>query len=367
MATKKPSYDILLGSFVALGIAVLITLVFLIGKERRLFDVSIPIEAHFPNVAGLAVGADVLLSGVVVGNVKAIKFPALDAEQASRDVTVVMSISQRAMAWIRKDSIARIDSKGLLGDKIINLSIGSADQPEVEPSGMLESLPPVDFSKSMQKAQEILENVAEAVADAKVVLKGFVDQGGDTALASSAKSIQRLLQEIEKGQGVIHELVYNKEAGKDTSSAIKSMRESLDTIAKISDDFSKIAAEVKQGQGLLHALVYDKAGAKTIANLNQGLAELGAILKEVKEGEGIAHDLIYAKDSGNFLRSLNKSAHDLELMVADVKNGQGTLGLLLRDPGLYNQLYALIGNLRRNLLLKAVIRHGISQPASEAP
>lgn len=364
-AKKKRSFDIILGSFVAIGLLVLVGLVFLIGKERRLFDSSVLIKAHFPNVAGLAVGADVLLSGVVVGNVKAIKFPPLDkAQESSKDVTVVMAISERSMAWIREDSIARVDSKGLLGDKVINLSIGSADQAQVQADGMLQSVPPVDFGKSMQKAQEILENVSEAVVDAKGLLKGFVDQGGDAALASSAKSIQRMLQEVEKGQGVIHELVYSKEAGKDTGESIKSLRLALDKIAKVADDISKVTAEVKQGHGLLHALVYDKAGAQTISNLNQGLVELGGILKEIKDGDGIVHDLIYAKDKGQFLRSLNSAAHDLELMVADVKSGKGTLGLLLRDPSLYNQLYALIGNLRRNLLLKAVIRHGISQPPS---
>ena len=45
---NKRSYDMVIGSFVALGLVVLVVLIFLIGKERRLFDRTIKIKAHFP-------------------------------------------------------------------------------------------------------------------------------------------------------------------------------------------------------------------------------------------------------------------------------------------------------------------------------
>ncbi|HXW53204.1 MAG TPA: MlaD family protein [Myxococcota bacterium] len=359
---KKRSYDIWLGSFVALALIALLVVVFLIGRERRLFERTVAIEAHFPNVAGLAVGADVMLAGLVVGHVSAIKLPIMRPEMPglSRDVTVIMEIAKRDMAWVREDSIARIDSKGLLGDKLINISIGSSELPEIQVGGMLTSTPPVDFNKALQQAQEILENVTETVADAKDIFKGFVTEGGDEALAASAKSLKRLFEKIEKGDGVLHELIYDKEAGKDTKASLKSFRMGLDKFAKVSDDVSQITHDAKQGQGLLHALVYDKAGATTISNLNQGLHNLSAILDEIKGGSGIAHDLIYESGNKQFLRSLNKAALDLEMVAKDLKNGKGSLGLLLTDPSLYNELYGLIGNLRRNLLLKSVIRYGIS-------
>ncbi len=362
--TKKRSYDIWLGSFVALALIVLLLVVFLIGRERRLFERTVGIEAHFPNVAGLAVGADVMLAGLVVGHVSAIRLPMISPEMPglTRDVTVIMEIAKRDMAWIREDSIARIDSKGLLGDKLINISIGSPELPEIQLGGMLTSTPPVDFNKALQHAQEILENVTETVADAKDIFKGFVTEGGDEALAASAKSLKRLFEKIENGEGVLHELIYDKEAGKDAKASMKSIRKGLDKFAKVSDDVSQITHDVKNGQGLLHSLVYDKAGAETVNNLNQGLHNITSILDEIKDGSGIVHDLIYASDNKQFLRSLNNAALDLETVARDLKSGKGSLGLLLTDPSLYNELYGLIGNLRRNLLLKAIIRYGISHP-----
>lgn len=352
---KKRSYDLAIGIFVALGFLLLVAAVFLIGRQRRLFESNAMVETHFPNVAGLAVGADVMLAGVLVGNVSAIKFPMLtkDMPGLARDITVTMKISKRYIEWVREDSIARIDSKGLLGDKIINISIGSAELPAVQENAMLKSTPPVDFNKALQQAQEILENVTETVADARDIFKGFAAEGGDAALAGSAKSLARIFKEIEGGGGVLHELIYDKKAGLNA-------KKTLAQIEELSAALKEIGKEIKGGQGLAHALIYDKQGQHAIANLNRGLESLSLLLSEIQKGEGVVHDLIYAKDNGNFLRSLNAAARDIELITADVKSGKGSLGLLLKDPSLYNELYGLLGNLARNRLLKTVLRYGIS-------
>ncbi|MCA9507176.1 MAG: MCE family protein [Myxococcales bacterium] len=361
-AVKRRSYDLILGLFVAIGLIVLVLLIFLIGRERRLFDSTVSIEAHFPNVAGLALGADVMLSGVVVGHVSKIRFPLLrsDAPGLSRDITVVMEISKSAMDWIREDSIARVDSKGLLGDKIINISIGSSELPKMQVGGMLKSTPPVDFNKALQQAQEILENVTETVSDARDVFKGFVAEGGDAALASSAKSLRKIFKEIESGKGVLHELIYDHQAGKDTKKSITSISSTVKKVENVVADIQSITKAVKDGDGLVHALLYDSEGQKTVKQMNISFAKLSSLLEEIKSGQGVIHDLIYAKDNGQFIHSLNSATHDLALMTQDVKNGKGSLGLLLKDPSLYNEIYGLIGNLRRNRLLKAVIRAGIS-------
>lgn len=342
--TKRRSIDILLGSFVALGLVVLTALVFLIGRERRLFDSTVSIETHFPNVAGLAVGADVMLAGVVVGHVSAIKFPILrpDVPGMTRDVTVVLDISKSAMEWIREDSIARIDSKGLLGDKLINVAIGSPELPQMQSGGMLKSTPPVDFNKALQQAQEILENVTETVADAKDIFKGFVAQGGDEALASSAKSLKKIMGEVETGKGVLHNLIYDHNAGEDAKATLRSIKNIMAKFDGVSDD-----------------------AAKTIVKLRATMDSVSSILAEVEHGKGIAHDFFYADDKGQFLESLNRASKDLESIIADLKNGKGSLGLLLNDNTLYNELYGLLGNLQRNRILKAIIRYGVSHSGKD--
>jgi len=357
---KGRSYDLMIGIFVAIGLIAIGLIVFVVGREKRMFESRVSIEAHFPDVAGLAVGADVMLAGVAVGYVSMIKFPLLNKDMPGlvRDITITMKITKNTLDWIREDSVARIDSKGLLGDKIINISIGSPELPKMQENGMLRSVAPVDFNKALQHAQEILENVTETVADARDIFKGFVNEGGDAALAGTAKSLQRIMKEIESGGGPLHELIYDRGAGRDTKLVLKNLNQ-------LSSELKDITTAIKRGDGLVHSLIFDKSGKQTMAHMNKSMENLGNLLGEIQKGHGILHDLIYVGDQGQFLRSLNSAAKDLELITRDVKNGKGSLGLLLRDPGIYNEIYGLLGNLRRNRLLKAIIRYGVSHDEKE--
>jgi len=292
MKTKKGySQDVLLGLFVLLGLVLAFLAVFFIGKEKRLFDRRVAIETTFSNVAGLAIGADVLLSGVVIGSVNKIHFPNLELmESNSKDVTVILDISKKSIKWIREDSVARIDSKGLLGDKIVNITIGSHDSPQVVPGGRVKSLPSVDFNRALLKAQDILDNVSETVTDTKASIKSF----------------------------------------------------------------NAMMKEIKEGEGLIHSIIYDQKGREIVYNASN-------LLKEIKTGNGILHDLIYSTDKGQFIRNLNDATADIKNMAHEVASGTGTLGLLIKDPSVYNELYGFLGDLNRNRVLKSVVRFVISK------
>jgi phospholipid/cholesterol/gamma-HCH transport system substrate-binding protein len=317
---ERRSYDMVIGSFVALGLVVLVVLIFLIGKERRLFDRTVSFKAHFPNVAGLAVGADVLLSGRVVGRVKAIEFPVLDVKHQAKDMAVRMEISHEYTHWIRSDSIAYIDTKGLLGDKLVNITMGSALFEQVPEGGLLKSTPPLDYSRTMEKVQSTIDGISDVVNDLK---KALAQEDGSTSLAQSFKSLRKILNEIETGNGLIHELIYDQKTAQSTKASVEDLRGALKAFTNVSN-------------------------------------EVTIVFKDIKTGSGIAHDLIYSENQSQILTSLNKAAIDLEIILRDLKNGKGSLGLLLQDRSIYDELFRFIGDLNRNRLLKAVIRHGIS-------
>ncbi len=342
MNTKKGySQDVLLGLFVLLGLVLAFLAVFFIGKEKRLFDRRVTIETTFSNVAGLAIGADVLLSGVVIGSVNKINFPNIELMQSnSKDVTVILDISKKSIKWIREDSIARIDSKGLLGDKIVNITIGSYESPQILPEGRVKSLPSVDFNKALLKAQDILDNVSETVTDVRDVFKSFMQNGGEDSLIASVKSLQSILKEVQSGQGVISSLIYDKQAGSDAKDSIKS--------------FSAMMKEIKEGNGLINSVIYEQKGKEIVYNVSN-------LLTEIKTGNGILHDLIYSTDKGQFIRNLNDATADIKNMAQEVASGKGSLGLLIKDPSVYNELYGFLGDLNRNRILKSVVRFVISK------
>src|SRR5690606_30936845 len=84
--------------------------------------------------------------------------------------------------------------------------------------------------------------------------------------------------------------------------------------------------------------------------------EVNELLRAVREQDGVLHALIYEQDQQNFLRELNELTALLHRMVQDVDKGRGTIGGLLRDPTVYEDLKSVLGNVKRNVVFKALVR-----------
>jgi len=86
-------------------------------------------------------------------------------------------------------------------------------------------------------------------------------------------------------------------------------------------------------------------------------------LREVRQSNSFAHDLLYgSKDGGaGALADLNQVAADLRAIVRDMRAGKGTIGALLVDPSVYEDLKRVLGNVERNEVLRSIVRYSIKQ------
>jgi phospholipid/cholesterol/gamma-HCH transport system substrate-binding protein len=95
------------------------------------------------------------------------------------------------------------------------------------------------------------------------------------------------------------------------------------------------------------------------------------IVTEIKTGNGTLHSLVYTDTKGgpNTMDKLNNSAERLNSILTKVDNGEGTLGALVNDPTLYEDLKALLGGATRSKIIKAVVditmKKGKKTPAEE--
>src|SRR5262245_22595689 len=120
------------GLFVAGGLALAGVVVFFIGRETRLFEEQVVYHAYFPNVQGLTKESPVWLGGLEVGRVLDISFT---KETANRGVEVRFRISRKYADRVRQDSVARLSSMGVLGEKAVDISLGSLEAPPVPDGG----------------------------------------------------------------------------------------------------------------------------------------------------------------------------------------------------------------------------------------
>src|SRR5262245_41629832 len=113
--------DLKVGIFVLLGLLFSGAVVFLIGDERRLFASSVEFTARFSDVQGLKSGAPIRMGGIDIGHVSYVGYGD-DAQDTT--IYVTLDIVGKEAGRIRTDSIAKVASKGLLGDKMIEITKG---------------------------------------------------------------------------------------------------------------------------------------------------------------------------------------------------------------------------------------------------
>src|SRR5271156_535530 len=151
-----------LGAFIVATLAILAVGIFIIGSKQYLFNSTYQLKAQFDNVVGLDDGADVRLGGVHRGTVHNIVLPHKPGEK----VTVVMDLAQATHEIIKQDSVATIETEGLLGNQYMAISFGSAGSADVRNGDTIASQPPLEMSDLLQKTSGLLDSSQQAIQNA---------------------------------------------------------------------------------------------------------------------------------------------------------------------------------------------------------
>jgi phospholipid/cholesterol/gamma-HCH transport system substrate-binding protein len=139
---------------VAGGLTLFVLAVFLIGKQKNLFNPVFKLSAAFYNVSGLQVGNNIRFSGINVGTVNNINII------NDSTVSVEMLIRKNVRQFIKSDCMVAIGSEGLIGDRLLILTQGSSDAALVKEGQELDSKEPVEIDAIMQSLQVTADNAA---------------------------------------------------------------------------------------------------------------------------------------------------------------------------------------------------------------
>src|ERR1035441_2627721 len=121
-----------LGAFIVATLAILVGGVFIIGGKQYLFSSTYQLKAQFDNVAGLDAGGDVRVGGVHSGTVRSI----LLLPNRGKTCSIVIDLSKSTHEIIKLDSVATIETEGLLGNQYLAISFGSAGTADVRDGDM---------------------------------------------------------------------------------------------------------------------------------------------------------------------------------------------------------------------------------------
>src|SRR5664279_3471007 len=138
MDTQTSKFKIRLGLFIAGGLAIFILAVFLIGKQKNMFDPVFTLTTTFYNISGLQVGSNIRFSGINVGTVDNITII------NDSTVRVEMLLRKNVQQFIKTDCEAGIGTAGIIGDRILIITQGSNSSPIIKDGQQITSKEPVE-------------------------------------------------------------------------------------------------------------------------------------------------------------------------------------------------------------------------------
>jgi len=200
MEKHTQKFKVRLGLFVAGGVTLFLLAIFIIGKQKHLFDPVIKLTANFYNVSGLQVGNNIRFSGIIVGTVD--------------DISIINDSTVRVDMWVKKDvrkfikadCEVAIGSEGLIGDRLIIITQGSSDAPLAEDGQQLNSIEPVE-TDAIMASLAITAGYAEVISKqlAEIMFKINSGQGTlgrliqDTTIAQNFNQTMLNLKKSSKG------------------------------------------------------------------------------------------------------------------------------------------------------------------------
>jgi phospholipid/cholesterol/gamma-HCH transport system substrate-binding protein len=356
-ADKERRATIKAGLFVLGAIAALALVMVILGNAHRVFERRTGYVVHFVDVDGLMVDSPVRLGGLSVGAVDSIQF---SKSLEDTRVEVRLHVAENFSSRIRADSVARVASRGLLGDKTVDLSLGSEKGEQVPEGGELTAGMATDVAAVLKSATEVVGNVVSISGDLRKAVTLYTGPEVSQEITGALESLRAILDQAAQGPGAVHALLYDPRTGADVSALVGRASAAAARIDTMVGKVEVMLDEVKGGDGTAHALLYGPEGKKALVELGDAAAQVATLLKDVKSSKDAAvHTLVYG-DSRALVDDLTAAAVNLKNITGRVDRGEGSLGALVNDPSAYEDLKTILGNVKRNRVLRALVRLTIS-------
>ncbi|MEW6357098.1 MAG: MlaD family protein [Planctomycetota bacterium] len=316
------SVETKVGLFFFIGIVILGIVTFYVEDVSTRIKKTYEVKAHFSTANGLKPGNSVQVAGVEVGRVKTI-------ELTDTGVDIVMDIEEGRT--IKKDAVATITLGGFLGDKFVDISLGGKDAPPLQPGEELAVNNPPDLNAIVANVVKTIDQVADftsSIAEGKEFFKSLKDAG--PKLDKTLTALQEITEKIRAGEGTIGKLVNDEDIYKKTDEIATSLRTASERLAKIIGDNEE---EIRE------ALAAIKESGPQI---KEAVASLKAIAQKIEKGEGTIGKLVNDPQVFDDLRAALANVKDL---TDKMKKGDSEIAKLMDDKKFFEEIRGSIAAL----------------------
>lgn len=328
------SIEVKVGILILTAVALLAGFILVMGGIN--FQPTYSIFVDFDNPGGLAAGAPAKIAGVKVGKVKEIAFRGGEMNPATgkRDAMVRLKVQmeKRYQKSVHENSIFYVTTQGVLGEQFLAIDPGSNDRPVLAEGAVVRALDPPRLDMLLAESYELLHSSVSALRESRAeigeafdglrkTLKGtgeFMERNNKRLDAIAANAEQISVHADELVQGAKGKFVENPQ---------------IDRILSNAEGLTGTAA--REAPPLL-------ADAKeTLANAKRLSATLGDPGEQAKIRQAM-------RDVAEIASRAKAMTGEAEAVVSHVRRGKGTVGALVMDEQLFDDLQEMARDLKHN-------------------
>lgn len=364
------------GVLVIIAVVVLVVGILVIGNQNNLFRRMNRYVVHFDNINGLQDGSPVQLNGVSVGRVEKIS---LSPDPAVKAIAVRIAVDRRYADLVREDTQVRIKTLGLLGDKFVQITAGSVGATPVENGGTLTAGRQPDVDSLLSSGGDLVDNVVRISASLTKILdrvergegvlgqllapvpKEDEDLSIITSLRQAAVALDRITVAIEGGKSPVARLLLDEKMGNELAGSVARL--------------DRWMVEAEHGDGLVPSLVFDRGfrdrADRTLANLEQASDRVAKLTANLEGKDGLVPKLVNDEEYARQVTSeLKEMVERLNRVAGALEQGKGTAGKLIMDPQIHDSVNDILIGVNESRMLRWLIRNrqkaGIKKRYDEA-
>jgi phospholipid/cholesterol/gamma-HCH transport system substrate-binding protein len=330
--------ELRVGLFVLVGLLIIAVGIFYV-TGIGVWGPKYQLNTYLPEVSGLTTGAPVDLDGVQIGNVERISIvprqPGKPIDNRN-NVEVVMRLDRKYQNDILTDSVAALQTEGLLGNRYVEIRRGYTGVPlrngQIIPGEEEKAITQVversaDVLANLQALSTQIQDIVGAVQRGKGTLgKLITDDQAYNHLNSILSKGDQIVSTVQAGRGTVGKLVMTDEIGNKVETTV--------------DQVNTMLSDLREQKGTLGKLLYDP----TLYNqAKDALTNGNAVLGDVRAGKGTLGKLATDETLYNKLRD---TSSNLSEATSKLNKENNTIGKLFTDPELYNNVNALSKQMR---------------------
>jgi phospholipid/cholesterol/gamma-HCH transport system substrate-binding protein len=331
---SQRSIEVKVGALILVALGLLGAFVVVMGGLS--FEPTLTVYVTFQNPGGLQAGAPVRISGVKVGRVSELEFRGGQIDVKTKEpeppIRAVARIERRYQKAIHDNSRWFVTSQGVLGEMFLAIEPGSADRPTLPDNSTVQGISPPRLDLLLSEGYELLHKAYMGVANNEQKISETFDGLHKTLRASgnffehNGEKLDRIVDNVDK-------------LSTDARDTMKAARERYVDGPQITRIFNDAERTTKTLSDNLPPVLED--GRKVLGDTKKITAKL-ATDEQLQRLDTMTRDLADASGRAKALAS------DAQGLMKHVKEGKGTVGALMMDEAVYDDLQELIRDLKHN-------------------